>query len=75
MTMLPTGNHTGASGVVATADAPDERAVAIVWTHEAAARRKVTRGGGMRQQATRQPAGEREANGRRGASGQKVTGP
>ena len=40
MTMRPTGNHTGASGVVATADAPDERAVAIVWTREAAASTK-----------------------------------
>jgi hypothetical protein len=37
MTMRPTGNHTGASGVVATVDAPDEWAVPIIWTHEAAA--------------------------------------
>jgi hypothetical protein len=58
MMMRPMGNPTGASGVVATADAPDGRAVAIVWTREAAARQKVTQGGGTRQQATRQPAGK-----------------
>jgi hypothetical protein len=33
------------------------------------------RGGGQLQQATRQPAGEREANGRRGTRGQEATGP
>jgi hypothetical protein len=38
MTMHPTGNPTGASGVVGTADASDGRAVAIVWMREAAAR-------------------------------------
>jgi hypothetical protein len=45
------------------------------WTRAAAARRKVTRGGGTQQQAMRQPAGERETNGRRGASGQEAMGP
>jgi hypothetical protein len=32
-------------------------------------------GGGTRQQAMRQPAGEQEANGRRGTRGQEATGP
>jgi hypothetical protein len=45
------------------------------WTRAAAARRKVMRGGGTRQQAMRQPAGERETNGRRGASRQEAMGP
>jgi hypothetical protein len=45
------------------------------WTRAAAARQKVTRGGGTRQQAMRQPAGERETNGRRGASRQEAMGP
>ncbi len=58
MMMYPTGNPTGALGVVATADALDGRAVAIVWTREAAARQKVMQGRGTQQQATRQPAGE-----------------
>ena len=38
--------------------------------HAAAARRKVTGDARRRHEAMRQPAGEREANGRRGASGQ-----
>jgi hypothetical protein len=42
MAMHPMGNPTGALGVVATADAPDGQAVAIIWTREAAARQKVT---------------------------------
>jgi hypothetical protein len=58
MRMHPMGNPTGVLGVVATADAPDGWALAIVWTREAAARQKVMQGGGMRQQAMRQPAGE-----------------
>jgi len=45
------------------------------WKCEMAARRKVKQGGGMQQKATRQPAGKREANGRRGTSRQEVTGP
>jgi hypothetical protein len=52
MTMRPMGNPTGALGVVATVDAPDEQAVAIVWTCEAAAQQKVMQGGGTQQQAT-----------------------
>ncbi len=44
------------------------------WTRAAAAQRKVTRGGGTRQKAMRQPAGERETNGRRGASRQEAMG-
>jgi hypothetical protein len=45
------------------------------WTRVAAARRKVTRGGGTQQQVMQQPAGERETNGRRGASRQEAMGP
>jgi hypothetical protein len=41
MTMRPTGNPTGALGVVGTADAPDGWAVAIVWMREAAVQQKV----------------------------------
>ena len=41
----------------------------------AAAQRNVTRGGGTPQQAMQQPAGEQEANERRGTSGQEATGP
>jgi hypothetical protein len=51
------------------------QAVAIVWTREVAAQQKVMRGGGTQQQAMRQPAGEQEANRRRGAIGQEATGP
>ena len=44
-------------------------------TREAAAQQKVKRGGGTRQQATRQLAGKREANRKRGARGQEATEP
>jgi hypothetical protein len=37
MTMRPTGNPTGALGVVATTYTLDGRVVAIVWMHEVAA--------------------------------------
>ena len=45
------------------------------WTRAAAACRKVTRGEGTRQQAMQQPASKREANRRRGISGQEAMGP
>ena len=46
-----------------------------LWTREAAAQQKVTRGGGTRQQAVRHPAGEQEANRKRGARGQEAMEP
>ena len=45
------------------------------WMREAAAQQKVMRGRVAQQQATRQTADEQEANGKRGARGQEVTGP
>ena len=45
------------------------------WTCEVAVQQKVTQGGGAQQQVARQPAGKREANGKRGVRGQKATGP
>ena len=49
-----------------------QRTVAIVWTRAAAARQKVTQGGGTGQQAMRQPASKQDTNRRRGASGQEA---
>ena len=45
------------------------------WMHEAAVQQKVKQGGGTRQQVTWQPAGKREANGKRGVRGQEVMEP
>jgi hypothetical protein len=72
--MIAMARQTTKSTMMVTA----QRAVAIVWTHEVAAQRKMTHGGGMQQQAARHNgagAGKREDKGRRGASGQEATGP
>ena len=51
------------------------RQATTTMTMATAACRKVTRGEGTRQQAMQQPASKREANGRRGISGQEAMGP